>query len=343
MTAVPGIDLPAAQAHFGAVLGCDPSSISFSLIAGGRSNLTYLMSAGGRDLVLRRPPLGHVLPSAHDMGREYRVISALYGTAVRVPEPIAAAGADNPLGWPYFVMARVAGSVVSNAAAARELTPDQARRASVSLVEQLVAIHTVDLDAIGLADLGRPAGFMARQVKRWLEQWRASGGVETGLPMERLGAGVLESLPPTASTGLVHGDYRLDNTILAADDPGRVAAVIDWEMATLGDPLADLGVFATYWDPVTEPLTGGGHAMDANPGFPDTATLLRMYEDACGRSLGPISPYVAFGHFKLAAIAQTIAARHDQGLTVGEQFAAAAGVVPELVHGGLAVLAAGES
>jgi aminoglycoside phosphotransferase (APT) family kinase protein len=329
-----GLDLPALRARLAGPLGGRAAGLTARLIDGGRSNLTYLLTDGERRWVLRRPPLGHVLATAHDMSREYRVLSALARAGLPVPRTLLSETDASVIGAPFFVMEYVPGPVIRTAADARALPPADAARAAGDLVDQLVALHRVDPAAVGLADLGRPDGFLARQIRRWQRQWDDSGGAATGLPLAELAGALRDRLPRSPAAAVVHGDYRLDNTILAAADPGRVAAIVDWEMATLGDPLADLGLLLTYWDPVSAPVTGTEHAVSANPGFPGAAAVLARYADGSGRDVSGIAWYGAFGRFKLAVIAQTIQARYARGLTVGARFDSAAGAIPVLIDQG---------
>jgi aminoglycoside phosphotransferase (APT) family kinase protein len=308
------------------------------VIEGGRSNLTYRRTAGTRAWVLRRPPLGHVLATAHDMAREYRVMTALRPAGVRVPEMLHFETDTDLIGTPFFVMEFVDGLVVRSDADAALISAEDARRAGDELVDQLVALHRVDPEAAGLASLGRPVGYLQRQVTRWQRQWADSGGAATGQPLDELGAQLIQRLPGRPGSAIVHGDYRLDNTILDAGDHGRVAAIIDWEMATLGDPLTDLGLLLTYWSPLSARVTGAGHPVSTNHGFPDGAYLARRYEQVSESVIEDLAFYEAFGHFKLAVIAQTIHARYLQGLTVGPEFASAGTAVADLIARGRELL-----
>jgi aminoglycoside phosphotransferase (APT) family kinase protein len=230
-----------------------------TLIAGGRSNLTYLVGSGDREFVLRRPPLGHVLATAHDMGREHRVISALAGTAVPVPATLLHCPDETVLGAPFYLMQRVPGVIYRSRAQTDRLTGAQRRELAMVMMDVLADLHAIDPAAVGLADFGRPDGFLGRQVRRWggqLDRSRSRPLPGIDELRERLAA----TVPEGANAGrIVHGDYRLDN-LLAEPDPVRIRAVLDWEMATLGDPLADLGLLLTYWDAL-----GGG----PRPGDPD--------------------------------------------------------------------------
>ena len=244
---VPGIpDPPRLARWLSANDIASGDQLDIVLIAGGRSNLTYRLDLGGSRLVLRRPPLGHVLPTAHDMSREYRVLSALSGTDIPVPTPIASCTDPDVIGSPFYLMGYVDGRCCAPDRDGERLTPDQARQLSERLAEMLAAIHQVDVEAVGLTGFGRPEGYMARQLARWQRQWELSNTRE--MPgydrlVERLAAG----LPADSDHALVHGDFRLDNMLVTLGAHPAVAAVVDWEMSTLGDPLADLGLTLIYW------------------------------------------------------------------------------------------------
>jgi aminoglycoside phosphotransferase (APT) family kinase protein len=285
---------------------------AFQLIAGGHSNLTYRVTgADGRDLVLRRPPLGHLLASAHDMGREHRIISALAETPVPVPAALGFCPDPDVTGAPFYVMAFVEGHVLRDRAAVEATLDTDARRAAASsLVETLAAIHAVDLDAVGLGDLARREGYIARQLKRWYGQWEQSKTRE--LPaVDRVHDWLAARIPDQGAATIVHGDYRLDNTMVG--DDGRVVAVLDWEICTLGDPMADVGLLQVYWTgPGDESSAWTGSASTA-PGFPDRAELLSAYAAASGRDLSSIDFYVAFAYWKLACILEGVYARYRAG------------------------------
>ena len=303
------------------------------LIAGGRSNLTYLLEPGegAAPLVLRRPPLGHVLPTAHDMSREYRVLSALAGTDVPVPAPVALCPDAEVIGAPFYLMPYVPGLVLRTAEDGKQLTPVQARQLSEGFTDMLAAIHGVDLAATGLDSFGRPEGYMDRQLARWQRQWELSATREVPGYTEltrRLAAGLpgRSALPPSAGT-LVHGDYRLDNTLVRLDTAGTggpaIAAVLDWEMSTLGDPLADLGLALVYW---TAPADGDSldvqwaPEITTGPGFLTRAEIAARYAAATGRDVSAVGYYMAFGCFKLAVVLEGIHARFLLNKTVGEGF-----------------------
>ena len=327
-----GVDLPRLTEHLAERVSL-AGPLSVELIHGGRSNLTYRLTDGRHDWVLRRPPLGNVLPSAHDMAREFRVLTALHGTDIPVPDPVLLCTDDAVLGAQFYVMSRVDGPVLRDAADTRGLRPEEARAAAAELIRVLAAIHR--LDPARLDGSGRPDGYLARQVGRWQRQWSLSATRD--LPdVDRLVTHLAGRVPPPQRASLVHGDYRLDNVIFGPDR--RIAAVIDWEMATLGDPLADLGLLLVYWDDVSAAVTGTEHAVSANPGFPAAAELAEQYAAATGLDLTQLGFYVAFGYFKLAVIAEGIHARFLSGRTVGHGFETVGGAVPELVTRGLAAL-----
>ncbi|WP_101787143.1 phosphotransferase family protein [Nonomuraea indica] len=331
---VPGIDWPRLAAWMPAHVPSAGEPLRASLISGGKSNLTYLVEASERPVVLRRPPLGHVLPTAHDMRREWRVISALADTPVPVPPALAFCADEDVIGAPFYVMGHVAGTAVREKEELAGLPPERARRLAERLAEVLAAIHDVDYRQAGLADFGRPEGYLARQLQRWEQQWERSKTAD--LPeYDRLVARLRARMPATSASTLVHGDYRLDNTLvrLTGERP-EIMAVVDWEMSTLGDPLADLGLTLTYWqDPGDDERAGLPVAGDVTlaPGFLSAAEFAAHYAKVSGRDIGDLGFYVAFGNFKLAVIVEGIHARFRQGKTVGEGFDGIGAAVPTLI------------
>jgi aminoglycoside phosphotransferase (APT) family kinase protein len=314
MPDVPGLDLTRVTDWLDATQPClRQGSLTAEVIAGGRSNLTYRLSDGQHRWALRRPPLGHVLPTAHDMAREYTVISALHGSRVPVPEPVALCTDAEVLGQPFYLMSFVDGIVIERP----ELVPNQrtARQVSESLVDTLVALHAIEPEQVGLAEFGRPDGFLQRQVARWHKQFQAS--VPDGMPVEDAVVQQLQhKLPQRSGTGIVHGDYRLTN-VLYEHDLSRIAAVVDWEMATLGDPLTDLGLLYVYHERNTDTVMPN---FPAELGFLGPTQMLDRYADQTGQPLTELDWYIAFGYFKLAVIAAGIHARYLQGKTVGTGF-----------------------
>jgi aminoglycoside phosphotransferase (APT) family kinase protein len=296
--------------------------LRFAQISGGRSNITYRVDAPGGTFVLRRPPLGHVLPTAHDMAREYRVISALGATGVPVARAIALCEDTSVNDAPFYVMHYVEGVVLET-----KLPPgfaeSEADRARIgdALVATLAKLHAVDFRAVGLADFGRPDGYLERQVRRWAQQWERS---KTGpLPaIEELARRLAAALPVSPAPTLVHGDYRLGNLALDPRDPGRVAAIFDWEMATLGDPLADLGYTLIYWTEAGDPRGGTpfGASVTTEPGFATRAQLVEAYARTSGRDVAAIDFYQVLALYKLAVISEGIYARFQMGKTLGPGF-----------------------
>jgi aminoglycoside phosphotransferase (APT) family kinase protein len=314
-----------------------------TLIAGGKSNLTYRVDSPAGSLVLRRPPLGNVLPTAHDMGREYRVMSALGGTAVPVPRMRHFCSDAEVLGQPFYVMDLVEGHVVRQEFPPGYADTEAERRVVCErLVDVLGTLHQVDPNGVGLGDFGRPEGYMARQVARWSKQWDATR-LEGMEDLDALAAELSAQLPATQRHTVVHGDYRLDNTVLDPVDVGRVAAVLDWEMSTLGDPLADLGVLLVYWNQAddTGPRKGGlvVPSVTALPGMLTREEVAARYAKASGLDLEPLPWYVAFGFFKLAVVCAGIAMRSKAGAMVGEGFEGYDAVIPTLVELGRGTLA----
>ena len=292
--------------------------------------------------MLRRPPLGHVLPTAHDMSREFRVLSALAGTKVPVARPVAFCDEEEVLGAPFYLMEHVPGEVLRSRQDTAMLTEQQNAELSGRLADMLAAIHGVDVPAVGLAGLGRGTGYLTRQLGRWQRQWELSNTREVP-GYDELVTRLTATLPPEGETTLVHGDFRLDNVLVTLAPQPRITAVVDWEMATLGDPLADLGLTLVYWtnpgeEGWLEPALGSaapgpGLRTDAttSPGFMTRAEFAAGYAQRTGRDISRIGYYVAFGYFKLAVVLEGIHARYQQGQTVGEGFEQEGLAVPTLV------------
>ena len=309
-----------------------------ALISGGKSNLTYRIASDAGEVILRRPPLGHILPTAHDMVREHRVLTALEPTPVPVPRILHLGDADGPLGAPFYVMERVVGHICRNALPPGYAeTPERRQAIGEALVDVLADLHTVDPAAVGLADFGRPAGFMERQLRRWSKQWEASKADD--LPaLDALRDELVRTLPAQRAASIVHGDYRLDNTILHPTRPGAIVAVLDWEMSTLGEPLTDLGALHAFWseeaDPevllaarIVAPVTAAG-------GFPGRGEVIERYASVTGFDVSDVDWYQAFAFFKLAVVCQGIAARAAGGAMVGSGFDDAQRLVAPLVDAG---------
>jgi aminoglycoside phosphotransferase (APT) family kinase protein len=284
----------------------------FTVIAGGHSNLTFRVTGSdGRRLVLRRPPLGHVLASAHDMGREHRILAALQGSDVPVP-PVRG-WCDDPSvnDAPFYVMDFVDGHVVRDLATAEHvLTPTARERVSRSLVDTMAHLHSVDIEAVGLADLARHDGYIERQLKRWYGQWNQQKTRD--LPaVDRVHDALAGRVPEQGPATIVHGDYRLDNCMVG--DDGNVVAVLDWEICTLGDPLADLGLLTVYWTGPDDEQSAWSGAATTAPGFWNRDRLAERYTEMAGRDVSNLDFYVAFAYWKLACILEGVYARYLGG------------------------------
>ncbi len=341
MTSPPGLDLDALGRYLGPKVGGLAGALRGEVIAGGRSNLTYVVDDGQRRFVVRRPPLAHVLPTAHDMAREYRVLAALQGTGIPVPGVIALCEDESIIGARFYVMEWIDGHVVRDRLPVEFPDTTETRQAmSSALIETLLRLHRIDPEAVGLGDFGHPEGFLTRQVRRWWQQWEASKTRE--LPsIEALRRRLDETVPVQSAPGIVHGDYRLDNVMYAPADPARIVAVIDWEMCTIGDPLCDLGLLCVYWaDDESEAAarTLHGRAITVEDGFSKRKDLVRDYAAGTQRDLGSLDWYIALGAYKLAIIAEGITARFLMGMTVGEGFETMGEMVPAIVQGGLEAL-----
>ncbi|MDF1478605.1 phosphotransferase family protein [Leifsonia sp. H3M29-4] len=340
---LPGLDITRFEGwlreHHPHLLTDEP--LTATLITGGLSNLSYAIHGGARAYVLRRPPLGHVLASAHDMGREYRVMSAIGGSGIPVPrtrllhhDDDGAAG----VGTEFYLMDLVEGSTLRSPAETSEYSPRELRMLGPELVGVLADIHDLDWRARGLGEFGRPDGFLERQVSRWrrqLDQSRSRDLPALDALFERVSTGI----PETTSVSIVHGDYRLDNTLIART-PARpvVTAVLDWEMSTIGDSLTDLGLLGVYWhlhdvpgaaeSPLASAIRPGG-------GFSSFPELVDIYARCRARRVPDLSWYLAFASFKLAVVLEGIHYRHTRGQTVGTGFDTIGGLVPGLAERGL--------
>jgi aminoglycoside phosphotransferase (APT) family kinase protein len=312
----PGVDLARLTGWLDESLpGLRQGELSAQVIVGGRSNLTYRLTDGRNNWALRRPPLGHVLPTAHDMAREFTVISGLHGTAVPVPEPVALCTDRDVLGEPFYLMSFVDGIVIEDPA----LVPDHdtARRSTELLVDTLVALHAIEPAQVGLAEFGRPEGYLQRQVARWHKQFLASLPVGSAVE-DTVVASLQAHLPAGSRTGIVHGDYRLTN-VLFSRNFSAIEAVVDWEMATLGDPLTDLGLLYVYHERAATSDSVMAN-FPSEKGFLSPEQMMDRYAERSGQALDVLDWYVAFGYFKLGVIAAGIHARFLQGKTIGAGF-----------------------
>ncbi|HMT50808.1 MAG TPA: phosphotransferase family protein [Dietzia sp.] len=309
------------------------------LIAGGKSNLTFTLRSDVGELILRRPPTGELLPSAHDMGREARIQLGLAGTGVPVARVVLNETTGEDLGVPYYVMDKVVGHINRD-----ELPPgfaesdrDKAAMADAQ-IDAMVALHAVDQDAVGLGDLGRPEGYLERQLRRWLGQSEKASDTVRADRLPDLAARLGRSMPTSPSSRIIHGDYRLDNYVVDPGDPGRILAILDWELSTLGDPVADLAQTVLYWGDPDGPEVPLIPSITTEPGWPGPQRLLDRYCAATGTDPSHMPWYLAFAVFKFAAIAQGVATRSEAGDMAGQDFGDIGPQIRDLVDHGHAIL-----
>ena len=311
--------------HFG-----HSGPVSVEQFPSGHSNLTYLLRLGKKELVLRRPPFGSKVRSAHDMGREYRVLSKLHPAYRVAPKVLLYCDDLSILNAPFYLMEPIRGMIVRrDPPPGVPFPPETARRLSEAFLDSLARLHGLDYAAIGLGDLGKPQGYLERQVKGWIERYHNSKTQD--LPeVERISTWLTERMPAGHETTLVHNDYKYDNVVLDPDDATNIVGVLDWEMCTLGDPLTDLGTTLAYWADPQDPeeLREIRSAPTTLPGTLTRAQLIERYAVATGRDTGDMSFYLTFARFKVAVIIQQIYYRYAQGLTQDARFAA----LPQRVH-----------
>ena len=312
---IEGIDVPKVTAWLAERTEVT-APLSFRLIAGGRSNMTFTVTdAAGRRFVLRRPPMGKLLPSAHDVAREHRLMSALAGTAVPVPRMVGLCQDPSVNERDFYVMHFLDGVVVRDVEIGRTLSPAVRERMSRELIATLCALHRVDIDAVGLGNLAKREGYIERQLKRWSGQWEQSKTRE--LPMiDRVRDALASKMPTPSPATIAHGDYRLSNCMM--DPAGPVAGVLDWELCTLGEPMADLGGLLGYWHDPSDPDQGGDAMTTSLPGFLSAREMAGLYADEMGVALSTVDYYLAFTQWRLACIGEGVYARYLAGQQ-GEQ------------------------
>ena len=333
MTELPGMDVPALRA-FLVDSGVPVSGeLVVELISGGRSNLTFTARDDNSHWVVRRPPTGGLTPSAHDMNREWTVTRALQDTPVPVARTVAFDKEGTALGAPLTVVEFVDGLVVRSADELDALDDDAVERNVTGLVKALADLHAVDYRAVGLSEFGRPDGFVGRQVKLWARQWEHVKTRELD-DVATLHAALTESIPAQTSNSIVHGDFRVDNTILDAADPGTVKAVVDWEMSTLGDPLTDVALMCTYREPIFDAVLGMKAAWTSDR-YPSPDDIAQRYAVASGRELSDWNFYLALANFKLGVIGEGITHRALSGSSSGRGAENAAAATGEFMAAGL--------
>jgi aminoglycoside phosphotransferase (APT) family kinase protein len=319
----------------------DASPIEIEQFPGGHSNLTYLLRFGTREFVLRRPPVGPVAPTAHDMPREFRLLAAIHPLFTLAPEAILLCEDTAVIGVPFYLMERRTGLIVRNRIPP-EIGDDPSRRRRVSeaVVDTLVALHAVDIYSSGLVQIGKPAGFVARQVRGWADRWQGSKTGEV-LEMDQVISWLVDHLPVEADTGatIVHNDFKLDNVMLDRDNPARVVAVLDWEMGTVGDPLIDLGLLLCYWTMQNgeENQHSSLRSVTTRPGWLTREEIIERYAAQTGRDLSAIVWYETFARFKVAVVIQQIYFRFVRGQTSDERFRGLDRLVLELARAALAL------
>ncbi|MEE2031253.1 phosphotransferase family protein [Rhodococcus chondri] len=328
-----GLELPALQRfllHAGIPLQGD---LQAELISGGKSNLTYSIFDDSSRWILRRPPTTGRTPSAHDVAREFRITSALQNTDVPVATPVLLCEDETVLGAPFTVVEHVSGRVLRTGPDIEALSDTQIDACMTELIRVIGALHNVEYQAVGLGSLGRPEGYVARQIDLWAKQWDRVKTRDSA-DVTKLYDALLELVPAHTDASIVHGDYRVDNTIVASEDVGTVAAVVDWELSTLGDPLTDVALMCVYRHPAFDLVLGEPGAW-TSPRLPSVDDLAERYASASGRDLGNWSFYMALAYFKVAVIAEGINHRYRLGATVGAGFDRAGDSVPEFLAAGL--------
>jgi aminoglycoside phosphotransferase (APT) family kinase protein len=316
------------------------NALTVRQFGGGAANLTYLLDFGSHEYVLRRPPLGPVAKSAHDMGREYRVISVLYQVFPYAPRAFLYCDDPALIGADFFVMERREGVVVRRKIPPQFANvPDAPRRMSEAMVDALAQLHAVDYAALGLSDLGKPEGFIERQVEGWYKRWHAAKEADL-LEMEAIYAWLKANLPPSVEFSLVHNDYKLDNVMLAEDDPGQMVAIFDWDMCTLGDPMSDLGALLCYWtEPTDAPYFQQMAMMPTGElGFLTRRELVERYALKSGRSVHNINFYHTLGLFRLVVIIAQIYIRFARRQTQDKRFAAFGPMIPLMAKAAVEVM-----
>jgi len=331
------LNLEALGSYLQAHLPGEAARLEVKQFPSGHSNLTYSVQLGGRELVLRRPPFGSKVKSAHDMGREFRVLSKLHGVYPQAPEVVLYCDDLTVLGAPFYLMKPIHGVIIRRSPpAGLEFTPGIARLLSESFIDNLAQLHSLDYNGIGLGDLGKPEGYLERQVRGWTERYYGSRTHEFP-EVERIVSWMKERMPSASGATLVHNDYKYDNLVLDPNDITKIIGVLDWEMCTIGDPLSDLGTALAYWidagDP--EPLQRIRWGPTRQPGSMTRAQLIERYQEKTGRDVSQMDFYLAFARFKVAVIVQQIYYRYHHGLTKDERFAAMPAVVESLLRASL--------
>jgi aminoglycoside phosphotransferase (APT) family kinase protein len=312
----------------------EPGELQVRQFPSGHSNLTYSVRLGGTEVVLRRPPFGSKVKSAHDMGREFRVLSKLHTAYAPAPEVLFYCDDDSVLGAPFYVMKPIPGIILRRQVPpALDFSSEKARRLSESFIDNLIRLHRVDYAAIALSDLGRAEGYLERQVRGWIERYYGSKTHDYP-EVEKITAWMQQHMPSTNSVSLIHNDYKYDNVVLDPTDITKIVGVLDWEMCTVGDSLADLGTALAYWVDATDPeeVQETRWAPTNDPGSFTRAEVVQHYAQKTGTDASQMIFYLTFGRFKLVVIAQQIYFRYQQGLTRDERFASMPAKIQMILH-----------
>jgi aminoglycoside phosphotransferase (APT) family kinase protein len=324
------LDLAKLEPFLRSHLPIEPGPLIVRQYPSGHSNLTYSVRLGPRDMVLRRPPFGSKVKTAHDMGREYRVLSKLHSHYLPAPHVLLFCEDVSVLGAPFYLMEPIRGIILrSDVPQGLDFSPEVARRVSESFLDNLALLHSLDYNAIGLAELGKPHGYLERQVRGWSERYH--GSKTHDIPeVETISRWIQQHLPVSNAATLIHNDYKYDNVVLDPDNLARIIGVLDWEMCTIGDPLTDLGSALAYWVDSSDPteILETRWGPTTNPGSLTRAQLVQRYAQKTGRDVSKMAFYLVFARFKIAVIVQQIYYRYHQGLTHDERFA----TMPKRIH-----------
>ena len=331
------LDLRKLEAFLREHFPAEREGITLQQFPSGHSNLTYSVLLGDCEMVLRRPPFGTKVKSAHDMGREFRVLSKLHNAYPLAPSVLLYCDDENVLGAPFYLMERLHGIILRrDPPPGMEFSPQTAGRLSESFVDNLARLHGLDYSSIGLAEIGKPDGYLQRQVTGWIERYVGSKTHE--LPeVERIASWINGHMPPNATAALIHNDYKYDNTVLNPTNPTEITGVLDWEMCTIGDPLSDVGTALAYWvDPHdSSELHEIRWGPTTSAGSLSRSELVERYARRTGRDTSHMPFYLAFARFKVAVIVQQIYYRYHHGLTRDPRFARLPGVVKALLRASL--------
>ena len=331
------LDLAKLEPFLRGQFPAESGPLSVRQFPSGHSNLTYSVHLGERKFVLRRPPFGSKVKTAHDMGREYRVLSKLHAAYPPAPKVLVYCDDDSILGAPFYLMEPVRGIILRRELPlGMTLSPETTKRLSESFVDNLARLHNLDYAAIGLADLGKPVGYLERQVRGWTERYYGSKTHDYP-QVEKITAWMAEHLPSTGGAALIHNDYKYDNVVFDPNDITRIIGVLDWEMCTIGDPLSDLGSALAYWVDEMDPdeLQKIRWGPTNVPGSLTRRQLLERYSRATSREISNMPFYLTFARFKIAVIIQQIYFRYHQGLTKDQRFAAMPAIVALLLRASL--------